>query len=189
MDQKTGVNAGAVVGIDEAPANDIQAMVAAAVQKALADSPQVQELKDKLAKAEAENTTLKAAKEATQMADLHNKPGIGNESHASTKARYGITLDSARDKNEIDPVFLGCNGRAYLLKRGKYLEVPPEVIGILNHAVQTITVTTFNERTGVADGATSHNARRFPYRMHGKAVNEKGERLLPEGGPQEEQLL
>lgn len=157
----------------------LEEMIRRQVAAAISVSPEVLELKAKLKAAE---EALEAERAKKQLVDNHNKIGVANESRASTQERWGITLDAARDKNEIDPVPAQPNGRMYQLKRGQYIEVPREVIGVLNDAVQTITTTVFDERTGVAIGANNQSARRFPYRMHGKAVDATGKRLLPEGG-------
>lgn len=161
-----------------APVVDMQAMIAAAVAAAIQDSPLVRELKEKLADAERKLALAEADKQATQLADRHAGMNVANEAHASTKERWAITLDEARDANEIDPVFVSVNGRAYYLKRGRRVEVPREVVETLNHAVQTVTTTQFDDRTGVAIGSTSRNARRFPYQLHGKAIDINGARLL-----------
>lgn len=174
-------NAGAAGGIE-----DVADVVAREVAKALESSPMVQELKAKLAAAEAARDEAVAKAAEKQLRDQHT--GAANESQASSPARWGITIDPAREKNEIDPVFTSVNGRAYTMKRGQYVEVPREVVEVLNHAVQTITVAKFDDR-GMPNGGESHNARRFPYRMHGKAIDETGKRLLPEGGPKAEETF
>lgn len=179
-------NQAATGGIDIEPMSPAQVpfseMVAREVAKQIEGSPMVAELKAKLAAAEAERDAAIARADAKQLKDEHAQPGVANESQASSLARWGIILDPAREKNEIDPVFVSVNGRAYNIKRGKYVEVPREVVEVLNHAVQTVMVPRMNDQ-GQPVGADPHNARRFPYRMLGKAVDEKGQRTLPEGGP------
>lgn len=169
---------------------DIAALVAAEVAKALAahTDPEVERLKEHIRALEAEKAAAEAKQAASQLADHHNRPGVANESHASTLTRYAIVLEDARDANEINPVPVSVNGRAYQLKRGVRLEVPPEVVNVLNDAVTERSIPVVGEE-GILSGMTTRKARRFPFMLIGKAVDETGKRLLEETDAVPESVL
>jgi len=160
---------------------DIGALVAAEVAKALAahQDPKVAELQETIKRLEAEKAEMQAKRDAEQLLDQHNRPGVANESRASSLTRYAIVLEEARDANEVNPVPVSVNGRAYQLKRGVRLEVPAEVVNVLNDAVTERSIAVVGEGD-ILSGITTRKARRFPFMLIGKAVDETGKRLLPE---------
>lgn len=97
-----------------------------------------------------------------------------NESRASTKERWRIIIDEAQDPQELTRVFVGCNGRGYWLQRGVPVDVPPEVIEILDHAVINRAIPIIDERTGLPNGVETREAKRFPFRVLGKVVDKFG---------------
>lgn len=122
----------------------------------------------------------------TQLADHHNRPGTANESHPSSKVRYAIMIEEGRDDNDMNPVYVGVNGRGYSIKRGQIVEVPKEVLSVLDTAVESRS-TPRTDANGIIAGFNTREARRFPYRNYGKIVDENGERtnvVLPEANEQ-----
>lgn len=105
-----------------------------------------------------------------------------NLSHASSKERHIIVVDEGRDKGDYKRVPVGCNGRSYDLARGVKIEVPQDVISVLNDAVVGAARPILDERTGVEAGVEFVNTRRFPFTYVGKSIDETGKRLLnPDG--------
>lgn len=107
-----------------------------------------------------------------------------NESQASSAERWAIVIEEGRDQNDINPVYLGINGRGYSIKRGEVVEVPAEVIGVLDTAIEARAVPIVGEN-GLVSGHKTREARRFPYRNYGLVVDAHGERQkvnLPETG-------
>lgn len=151
-------NAAALAGIDEAlPVN----------------GPTVAELQEVIRKMEVEKAALKQAAADRQLKDEH--VNAANESRSSTKERFAILIDEARDPNEVDPVPVGCNGRMYQIKRGKIVEVPLEVIDVLNHAVENKSIPK-QDAAGNPAGYDVRPARRFPFQNYGKTVDAAGVR-------------
>lgn len=164
---------------------DLDAQIAAEVAKQVAaimaasDNPELARVKRALEDATAQLAALRekqAAEEAGQLRDYHNLPGVANASRASTKARYAITLEEARDSADAVEVFVQVNGRAYQIKRGLIVEVPPEVVNVLNDAVIDKTIVTMDAR-GMPEGFITRKARRFPFTLHGKTIDESGTRI------------
>lgn len=157
------VNAGALAGIP-------------------ADGPsEVDELRAKLAAAEKENAEHRA-RIAEQLKDNHAGPGVANESRATSKERWAIVVEEGRDENEINPVYVAVNGRGYSLKRGEVVNVPREVISVLDNAIE-LRATPIMGENGVVSGYRTREARRFPYRNYGKSRDANGNELkvvLPE---------
>jgi Skp family chaperone for outer membrane proteins len=192
MEQSKATNAGAVAGIEfEAPAPKVEVpqpaaaepvdivAIAARVRAELAQegNAEVAALRAQLEAKDAENAQLRKAKEeneAKQLADHHARGA--NESHASSKARYAIVIDEARDPNEVNPVFVQVNGRAYTIQRGKVVEVPREVVSVLTDAVENKSIPQV-DAGGRPNGYTIRKARRFPFQNYGKIVDENGQRL------------
>lgn len=104
------------------------------------------------------------------------KEGEANSSRASTKARWAIVIEEARDSTETTYVDVGANGRAYRMQRGVVVDVPPEVIGVLKDAVVGRAVPIVNEQ-GISAGVTYRNGRRFPFRILGRSVDAQGVRI------------
>jgi len=161
----TTANAAALAGIE-----DVQPV----------NGPTVAELQEVIRKMEVEKQALKQAAADRQLKDEHAK--AANESRSSTKERFAILIDEARDPNEVDPVPVGCNGRLYQIKRGKVVEVPIEVIDNLNHAVEDKSIPK-QDAQGNPAGYDVRKARRFPFQNYGKTVDAAGQRTnlqLPE---------
>lgn len=185
--ESTTKNAAAMGGIDltentGAEAQNIEAIVAAVRAELTKEhDATVAELKAKLAVVEKE----KADALAKQMADNH--AAGANESHSSTKERWSISIDESPDENAVDPVFVQINGRGYSMKRGRVVEVPKEVLGVLDCAVENKSIPR-STPAGLPNGYTVRRARRFPYQNFGKCIDAKGGRLevsLPKEEPQE----
>lgn len=164
---------------------ELDAFVRAEVAKQVAaimaasENPELTRIKRELENALAQNAALRekqAAEEAGQLRDYHNLPGVANASRASTKARYAITVEEARESSDAVEVFVQVNGRAYQIKRGMIVEVPPEVVNVLNDAVIDKTIVTMDER-GMPIGFITRKARRFPFTLHGLTINDQGERV------------
>lgn len=47
-----------------------------------------------------------------------------------------ITVVIAEDENDRHPVFVGVNGKNYWIRRGEPVPVPPEVVTVLQDAIQ-----------------------------------------------------
>lgn len=56
----------------------------------------------------------------------------------SASSRINIVIAKTSDRNEVDPVPVGVNGRTYTINRGQVAAVPPEVVEVLRNAMQTI---------------------------------------------------
>lgn len=161
---KDQINAGATAGIEQevSPA-------------------QLAAMMETIRRLEAENKAFREKAEA-QEADLHANPGTANESTAASKERFAIIVEEGRDENDMNPIYVGVNGRGYSIRRGEVVEVPAEVMNVLNDAVEVRSIPV--ERNGQPAGITTREARRFPYRNFGKVVDADGKRLnvaLPEG--------
>ncbi len=70
---------------------------------------------------------------------------------------------------------MGCNGRLYQIKRGQIVEVPMEVIDVLNHAVENKSIPK-QDAQGNPAGYDVRAARRFPFQNYGKTVDAVGQR-------------
>jgi hypothetical protein len=103
--------------------------------------------------------------------------GVGNASRASSKERWAIILDEGNDANELSFQPVGVNGRVYQITRGRVVEVPIEVLGVLDHAVLDKSITTADSATGMPNGSTTRKVRRFPYQKLGKAIDIDGVRV------------
>ena len=49
-----------------------------------------------------------------------------------------ITIQIAEKEGDNQPVFVGHNGRAYYIRRGEPVQVPPHVVDVLKHANQQV---------------------------------------------------
>lgn len=115
-----------------------------------------------------------AMQEATNAAETSKE---ANVSRASTKERIAIIVDESPDATDLSFVPVGVNGRVYQITRGRVVEVPPEVLGVLNHAILAKSFTKVDSLTGMPNGADVRNVRRFPYQKLGVAINADGERV------------
>lgn len=55
-----------------------------------------------------------------------------------------VTIVIAEDETDQQPAFVGINGKAYWIRRGEPVAVPPSVVEVLKHAKQVKT----NPKTG-----------------------------------------
>jgi len=85
-----------------------------------------------------------------------------NASQASTDARVNIIIDETSDPNAVIDVQIGCNGRTYVMQRGKVVSVPPEVVEGLENAVGERAIPNIDERGNEA-GVIFKPNRRFPF--------------------------
>jgi hypothetical protein len=68
------------------------------------------------------------------------------------------------------------NGRAYQITRGRYVEVPSEVVSVLRDAVIDKAVSVNDDR-GMPNGIVLRPTRRFPFQELGMVINDAGERV------------
>lgn len=125
-----------------------------------------------------ESAALKAA--LARIAELEKEKSDREElestiSKASSQKRVRIFIEEKRSSSEIDPVFVGCNGRGYYIKRGVEVDVPVEVAHILDNAIEGVV----KPRPSTVGGVDFITSLRFPFRKLGLAVDENGTRLLP----------
>lgn len=113
-------------------------------------------------------------------ASVEDDPTAANSSRASTKKRIRIILDEGMGQHDLRTVPVGVNGRTYQIRRGVEVDVPPEVVEVLKHAIETKTIPMVDENTGFTKGSYQRDVRRFPYQVQGVAVDETGKRLMPE---------
>lgn len=138
------------------------------------DSDDSEALRARIRALEADNAALRAA----PVADEHPmEVGVATASGSATKERYAILIEEGTEANSIQSVPVQVNGRAYLIKRGTVVEVPPEVIGVLENAVVNKTIAVEDERTGLPNGHIVRPMRRFPFQNLGKVVDANGNRL------------
>lgn len=104
--------------------------------------------------------------------------GVATESRASSAERWRIIIDEPRDQTDAPEAFVGVNGRAYQIKRGVAVDVPPEVVHVLNNAVAERSFPKVNEVTGMPEGIVTRKYRRFPFQMLGKSRDAAGNWLM-----------
>jgi len=119
---------------------------------------------------------LTAANLSAQEAPELVIPGA-NASRASSKERWAIIVDEGNDATELSFVPVGVNGRVYQITRGRVVEVPLEVLGVLDHAILDKAITTVDSATGMPNGSVTRKVRRFPYQKLGKAIDSDGKRV------------
>lgn len=138
----------------------------------LSGSDDVEALKARIRELEQANQAQRAA------AGVEEKEvGVATASSASTKERYAIIIEEGAEANAIKRVPVQVNGRAYLIERGKRVEVPPEVVHVLEDAVVDKSIPVEDERTGLPNGIVVRPTRRFPFQNLGKVVDADGNRL------------
>jgi len=121
-----------------------------------------------------EQLTAKAAK--TPVVDERT---TANESRASTKKRIRILVEESQNDGDPEYVDVFVNGRGYRLRRGYEVDVPPEVVEVLDHAIEERMIPLKDSR-GMPNGYTVRRMRRVPYRHMGIAMDEKGNKLMGE---------
>jgi hypothetical protein len=138
----------------------------------LGGSEDVEALKARIRELEQANQAQRAP------GDVEEKEvGLATASSASTKERYAIIVEEGGEANAIKRVPVQVNGRAYLIERGKRVEVPPEVVHVLENAVVDKSIPVEDERTGLPNGIVVRPTRRFPFQNLGKVVDADGNRL------------
>jgi hypothetical protein len=138
----------------------------------LGGSDDVEALKARIRELEQANQAQRVAVEAEE-----KEVGLATASSASTKERYAIIVEEGGEANAIKRVPVQVNGRAYLIERGKRVEVPPEVVHVLENAVVDKSISVEDERTGLPNGIVVRPTRRFPFQNLGKVVDADGNRL------------
>ena len=133
-------------------------------------------LKAKIRKLEKDNAALRAKAKAPERDE--DAPGVASASQASTKARYAIIVEEGSDQTSLSYVPVQVNGRAYQITRGKRVEVPPEVVGVLENAVVNKSIPQ-TDATGMPAGIITRPMLRFPFQNLGLAVDARGKRLMP----------
>ena len=127
-------------------------------------------LQDQVRQLIEQNQALAAARDASLEDDN------ASERAAASKERFGIIIDEGHDQNDISEVPVQVNGRAYQIKRGQYVEVPREVVGVLKDAVIDKAIASFDAQ-GMPDGIKLRPSRRFPFQEFGLVVDAAGKRL------------
>lgn len=167
MSRKKGVNVGA--GVPDESLNVEQAV-----------NPELEAMKKQIAlliKQNAEKDEVIELLSADSKAiDKDDAPGTANFSHASTKARYAIVIDESSQPQDAQDVFAAVNGRPYVMQRGVVVEVPPEVVEVLDHAILLKHIPVVDAH-GMPNGTITRAVRRFPYRNHGMVVDAAGKRI------------
>lgn len=83
-------------------------------------------------------------------------------SSASTKDRVSIRVNESERPEDNNEVLVGVNGRAYQIKRGVEVAVPPEVVHALENAVIDKAIPQFTDN-GMPNGFILRPTRRFPF--------------------------
>lgn len=97
-------------------------------------------------------------------------------SNSATKERFAITIEEGHENHDAPDVFVGVNGRSYLIQRGMRVEVPKEVLEVLDHAVIDKHIPV-KDQQGMPNGTETRASRRFPYQNHGKVIDLNGDRI------------
>lgn len=161
----------------------VQSEVTKRDEQIAAQADQLKLAEESLAAARRETAAAKAlaaaleAKRAAAEERAEAASKDANFSSASSKARHLIVIDEAIDKAQRGPVDVGCNGRVYRIQRGVPVEVPMDVINVLNDAVIGRAEPQIDEKTGIHAGVQFTDGRRFPFQHLRQTVNDAGERL------------
>lgn len=126
---------------------------------------------------DAEIAKLKAVI-AKQEKDLAERNADSSISRSANQRRIRIVLAAARDSSEGQRVFASVNGRAYDMARNIPVDVPPEVVGVLNNAIQGRAQPHFDLK-GNMNGVEFVDGHRFPFQVVGEAVDINGKQVLP----------
>jgi hypothetical protein len=142
----------------------------------LDDAPAEQPSVDLAAMQEQINALL-----AQNRALMEERKAIAGEGHddtasASSKESFGIIIDEGSNPNDPSEVPVQVNGRAYQIRRGSYVEVPKEVISVLNDAVTDKTIPQF-DAAGMPNGVKVRPSRRYPFREFGLVIDAAGKRV------------
>lgn len=127
-------------------------------------------LQDQVRQLIEQNQALVAARNANLEDDN------ASERNAASKERFGIIIDEGHDQNDISEVPVQVNGRAYQIKRGQYVEVPREVVGVLKDAVIDKAIASFDAQ-GMPNGIKLRPSRRFPFQEFGLVIDAAGKRV------------
>jgi len=100
-------------------------------------------------------------------------------SQASSPRRFRVIIAEGRGGADPDRVFVGVNGRGYDIQRNVEVDVPPEVVGVLETCIAGRAVPRVNEK-GITAGVDFVPNHRFPFRVIGEAVDINGVRKMPE---------
>jgi len=156
--------------------------VGAGVDPEVLDQPVADELaviKAKMAALMEENAKLR---EVSAQAAEEGDAGEANASRSANKERYAIIIDEGVEQNSLTSVPICINGRAYLILRGRRVEVPYEVIEVLEHAVIDKSIPQNDANTGLPNGILVRPMRRFPFQNYGMVVDATGTRLVDDEG-------
>lgn len=82
-----------------------------------------------------EPTSLTPAK-SVALDESVSRQESANTQVLNAQKRVRIMISAGRGKHEQCPVPVGVNGRAYLIERGKEVDVPESVLHVLNLAVE-----------------------------------------------------
>ena len=137
--------------------------------------PDVPNTKDLLAQIAALTAQLEDNRAAGVAEDPKEEgtPGEATSSKASTKARYQIIVEESNNPGDPMEITPSVNGRMYQIRRGIPVDLPPEVLEVLDNAVQTALIQQYDQN-GKPIGWTTRDNRRFAYTFIGKSIDEDG---------------
>lgn len=138
------------------------------------DADEAEALKARIRELESANAALRAA---PADAEGGKDVGVATASSASSKERYAIIVEEGTESNSDKTITPQVNGRAYQIERGKRVEVPFEVVHVLENAVINKTIAVEDERTGLPNGHIVRPMRRFPFQNLGKVIDANGNRI------------
>lgn len=159
----TGVEVNEAFGVEEQTPPE-----AAVVEEVGAKVPSAEALAEQIKELERRNRVL---------TDKLDKAVLGKStgSRSSGKKRVRILVEEGRLQSDQDYVFVGVQGRGYRIRRGFEVDVPPEVVEVLEHARQGVV----KPRPAKTGGVDFIRSQRFPFRNLGTAVDSDGNRLMP----------
>lgn len=167
MDENKGAEVNAAFGVPE-EVEHVAIETKAAIPNPVKDE-------DNAKDAEIERLKAVIAKQEKALAERNADSSI---SRSANKRRIRIILASARDSSEGQRVFASVNGRGYDMARNMPVDVPPEVVDVLNNAVQGRAQPHFDVK-GNMNGVEFVEGHRFPFQIVGEAVDIEGKRVLP----------
>ena len=138
------------------------------------DADEAEALKARIRELEAANAALRAT---PADAEGDKEVGVATASSAASKERYAIIVEEGTEANSDKTITPQVNGRAYQIERGKRVEVPFEVVHVLENAVINKTIAVEDERTGLPNGHIVRPMRRFPFQNLGKVIDANGNRI------------